>query len=118
VTRQSDSPTQVPFSATVIAALRGVPANALPTAHRFALVAIASFANPDGSNSHPSVQTISDVIGKSRSQTVQILKQLIDAGWLQRGARLRQFGGGQSSSEYRVMLSGRMVERKRRGGWE
>jgi predicted transcriptional regulator len=58
------------------------------------------------------VQTIADTIGKTRPKTVQILKELVDAGWLQRAKRMRD-SGGNTSSEYIVRLDGGTVEKKR-----
>ncbi len=105
-----------PFFIVVRDAIASVPATQLPSTHRCALLCIASFADQDGHNAYPSVQTIADCIGKTRPKTVYILKELVDAGWLQREQRKTE-KGAQTSTEYVINLDGAAVEKKRRGGY-
>lgn len=68
-------------------AIRGVPKGDLSALARFTLLALASFADPDGSRIRPSLLTLAETMGRSRSVAQSGVRELVERGWLVRQAR-------------------------------
>lgn len=115
--RDGDAPRPVPYVVQVRDALRGISVSVVPSLHRNVLLALAFYANPDGSECFPAVKTIAEDVGIARHRVSRVLRELETALWIQRVGRAIP-GRGQTSTTYRVRLGGgpiTVLARKRPG---
>lgn len=71
---------------------------------RAVLVAVADAANRDGDHAHPGTDNVADAALYSRRQTINLLAELVDEGWLE----VTEAGGGRGlATVYRVAMEAR-----------
>lgn len=100
----------VPFFGLLSAKLDDVPASVLPPRHRLVLLALASFAKPDG-RCFPSLERVAKRAGYGRTTVCKTIAELVTAGWVERRKRAPVRLGAWQGKVYRVRLDGQAVRR-------
>jgi hypothetical protein len=84
---------------------RSIREGLTPTAQHVALI-MSTFADGDGQNIRPTVETLTRVSGRSRATVHSALRHLRQSGWLRQVAR--GSGVARRASEYRLTIPPRV----------